>query len=62
MTEINVVPPQPKKHTPPNEFIKNRNLKHKYGATRTQLRKKVDGAQFSIEKRHIPPKDTNSQA
>jgi len=33
------------------------NLKHKYGPTKTQLLKKVDGAQSSIEKRPIPPKD-----
>jgi len=39
-----------------------RNLKHKYESTRTQLLKKIDGAQSSIEKRLIPPKDINNQA
>jgi hypothetical protein len=36
---------------------KIQNLKHKYGATRAQLLKKVDGAQSSIEKKFIPPMD-----
>jgi hypothetical protein len=38
------------------------NLEHKYRTTRAQLPKKVDGAQSSLEKRPIPPKDINNQA
>jgi hypothetical protein len=41
---------------------KIRNLVHKYKATKTQLPIKVDGAQTSIDKRPIPPKEINSQA
>jgi hypothetical protein len=39
---------------------KIRNLEHKYEATKTQLLEKVDGAQSSIVKRPIPPKEINS--
>jgi len=38
------------------------NLEHKYGANRTQLFRKEDGAQSSIEKRPIPSKDIGSRA
>jgi hypothetical protein len=40
---------------------KIRNLKNKYGATKTQLPKKTNGAQSSIERRPIPPKDIGSK-
>jgi hypothetical protein len=41
---------------------KIRNLKHKYGITKAQLPRNLDGAKSSIERRHIPPKDIGSQA
>jgi hypothetical protein len=41
-------------------ILKIRNLKDKYGATKTQLPKKIDGAQSSIEKRLTSPKDIDS--
>jgi hypothetical protein len=41
---------------------KIKNLEHIYGATKTQLLKKIDGAQSSIDKRPIPPKQISSQA
>ncbi len=41
---------------------KIQNLEHKYRATKSQLPKKTDGAQSSIEKRPIPPKDISSRA
>jgi len=37
------------------------NLEHKYGATKIELPKKVDGAQSSIERKYIPPKDIGSR-
>jgi hypothetical protein len=43
-------------------LLKIWNLEHKYGATKTQLLRKVDGAQSSINKRLIPPKEIGSQA
>jgi hypothetical protein len=36
---------------------KIRNLEHKYGATKAQYFRKVDGTQFSINKRPTPPKE-----
>jgi hypothetical protein len=58
MTEVGVGPPQPKNRTPPKRaYQKIRNLEHKYEATKTQLFRKTDKAQSSIEKRPIPPKD-----
>jgi hypothetical protein len=36
------------------------NLEHKYGATKTHLPKKVDGAQSSIDKRLIPVKEISN--
>jgi hypothetical protein len=39
---------------------KIQNLEHKYKTTKTQFPKKTDGAQSSIERRPIPPKDINS--
>jgi hypothetical protein len=39
---------------------KIQNLEHKYKATKSQLPKKTDGAQSSIEKRPITPKDISS--
>jgi hypothetical protein len=41
---------------------KIRNLEHKYGVTKAQLPRKVDGAKSSIERRLIPPKDIGSEA
>jgi hypothetical protein len=41
---------------------KIQNLKHKYGATKAQLPKKTNRAQSSIERRHVPSKDVDSQA
>jgi hypothetical protein len=38
------------------------NLEHKYKAIRTQLPKKTNGAQFSVERKFIPPKDIGNQA
>jgi hypothetical protein len=38
-------------------LLKIQNLKPKYKATKAQLPRKVDGAQSSIERRPIPPKD-----
>jgi hypothetical protein len=37
-------------------------LGHKYGATKTQLPKKANGAQSSINKKPIPPKEIGIQA
>jgi hypothetical protein len=45
-----------------NGFIKIQNLEHIYGATKTQLPRKADGAQSSIDKRPIPPKNIGCQA
>jgi hypothetical protein len=39
---------------------KIRNLKQKYEATKAQFLRKVDGAQSSVKKRLIPPKDIDS--
>ncbi len=36
------------------------NLEHKYGTTKAQLLRKANGAQSSIKKRSIPPKDMSS--
>jgi len=38
------------------------NLEHKYGTIQTQLLKKIDGAQSSINKWFIPPKEINIRA
>ncbi len=38
-------------------LLKIQNLKHKYGAANVQFPKKVNGEQFSIKIRFIPPKD-----
>ncbi len=38
------------------------NLEHKYKATRTQLCRKANGVQSSIERRPIPPKEISSRA
>jgi hypothetical protein len=35
-------------------------LEHKYRATKVKFPKKVDGAQSSIDRRPIPPKDIGS--
>jgi hypothetical protein len=40
------------------DILKIRNLKHKYGTTKTQLPRKAKGAQSSIEP--IPRKDIGS--
>jgi hypothetical protein len=37
------------------------NLEHKYGATKAQLPRKVNGAQFSIKRRHVPLKDIGNR-
>jgi hypothetical protein len=60
MTEANVGPFQHEKHTPPKWVLKIRNLKHKYKATKTQLLRKINRAQSSIERRLIPPKDIDN--
>jgi hypothetical protein len=39
-----------------------KNLEHKYGTTKTQFLRKTNGAQSSINKRHIPLKEIGSQA
>jgi hypothetical protein len=39
---------------------KIQNLEHKYKVTKTQLLTKIDGAQYSINKRPIPPKEIDS--
>jgi len=39
---------------------KIQNIEHKYKAAKGQLPRKVDGAQSSIERRPIPPKDISS--
>ncbi len=44
------------------DLSKIQNLEHKYKATRTQLPRKEDGAQSSVEKRLIPLKDINNRA
>jgi hypothetical protein len=41
-------------------LLKIKNMEHRYEATKTQFSKKVDGAQSSIIKRPIPPKEINS--
>jgi hypothetical protein len=61
MTKTNVPPPQLEKHAPPKQVSKIRNLKHKYETIRAQFPRKIDGAQSSIERRPIPPKDIGSQ-
>jgi hypothetical protein len=45
-----------------NGFIEIQNLEHIYGATKTQLPRKADGAQSARDKRPIPPKKIGSQA
>jgi hypothetical protein len=40
---------------------KIRNLEYKYRITKTQLPKKIDGAQSSVKRRPIPPKDIGNQ-
>jgi hypothetical protein len=40
--------------------LKIQNLEHKYGTTKSQLLKKKNGAQSSIDKRHILPKEIDS--
>jgi hypothetical protein len=44
------------------DLSKIENLEHKYEATKTQFPKKVDGAQSSIVKKPIPPKEIDSWA
>jgi hypothetical protein len=41
--------------------MKRENPEHKYEATKAQLFRKADGAQSSIDKRLIPPKEISSQ-
>jgi hypothetical protein len=41
-------------------LLKIQNVEHKYGTTKTQLPRKIDGAQSSIERRPIPLKDIGS--
>jgi hypothetical protein len=43
-------------------FLKIWNLEHKYGTTKAQFVKKTNGAQSSIERRPISPKDSDSWA
>ncbi len=57
MIEAGVGPPQLEKHTLPKwVYRKYENLEHKYKATKAQLPRKANGAQFSIERRPILPK------
>jgi hypothetical protein len=42
---------------PRNEFIEIQNLEHKYEAIKTQLNRKVNGAQSSIKKKLITLKE-----
>jgi hypothetical protein len=44
------------------DLLKIQNLEHIYGTTKTQFLKKTNGAQSSINKRHIPPKEIGSWA
>jgi hypothetical protein len=44
-----------------NRSIENTKLEHKYGTTKSQFTRKANGAQSSIDKRHIPPKEINNQ-
>jgi hypothetical protein len=60
MTKAGVGPLQPTKHSSKMSLLKIQNLEHKYKTSKTQLPKKVDGAQSSIEKRFIPPKDISN--
>jgi hypothetical protein len=63
MIEISLAPPLNLRNILfQNESIKNRNLKHKYGATKTQFPKKSRWGMILHRKRPIPPKDINSQA
>jgi hypothetical protein len=41
---------------------KIQNFEHKYGTTKAQFPRKVNGAQTSIKKKSIPPKDIGNQA
>jgi len=40
---------------------KIQNLNHKYEATKIEPLTKKNGAQSSIDKKHVPPKDINNQ-
>jgi len=62
MTEVGVGPFQLEKHTFLKWVYKKiRNLKHKYGAIKTQLLREIDKVQSSIKKRLISRKDIGSQ-
>jgi hypothetical protein len=50
-----------KKYSSKTGVLKIWNLDHKYKTTRAQLLRKIDGAQSSVERKHIPPKDIDSQ-
>jgi hypothetical protein len=54
MIEASVSPPQPKKHTPPKWVYQ------KYETIEAKFPRKAHGAQSSIEKKPIPPKDIGS--
>jgi len=60
MIKAGVGPLQPTKHSSKMSFSKIQNLEHKYKTSKTQLPKKIDGAQSSIKKRLIPPKGISS--
>jgi hypothetical protein len=59
MTEVVVGPPQLGKLLQ-NGPIKNTKLGTQIQSHKTQLPRKVDGAQSSIKRRFIPPKDIGS--
>jgi hypothetical protein len=55
MIKTSVGPPQAKKtYSYKMGLSKIQNLEHKYGATKTQLPKKINGAQSSIKRKPIP--------
>jgi hypothetical protein len=42
-------------------LLKIQNLEHKYGVIKAQHPRKIDGAQSSIERKHIPPNNIGNQ-
>ncbi len=43
-------------------LLKKQNLEHKYRTIKIQLLRKINGAQSSINKKPIPPKDIGSHS
>ncbi len=60
MTKGGVAPSTREAYSSKPGLLKIQNLENNYGTTKSQLLRKANGAQSSIDKRHILPKEINT--